>query len=55
MDLRRKDRPKTVIGEYGLKHTEGIEPVENITTRRYSRKAEPREVNAAAPGSEHGY
>jgi hypothetical protein len=27
-----KDRPKTVIDEYGLKHTEGVEPIENITT-----------------------
>jgi YD repeat-containing protein len=27
-----KDRPKTIIDEYGLKHTEGTEPTENITT-----------------------
>jgi hypothetical protein len=34
-----KDRPKVITDEYGLKHTEGVEPVENITTRGYSRKA----------------
>jgi hypothetical protein len=27
-----KDRPKTVAYEYGLTHTEGVEPVENLTT-----------------------
>jgi hypothetical protein len=27
-----KDRPKTVTDEYGLKHTEGTEPTENLTT-----------------------
>jgi hypothetical protein len=29
---------QTVTGDYGLSHTEGVEPVENITTRAYSRK-----------------
>jgi RHS repeat-associated protein len=27
-----ENRPKTLIDEYGLKHTEGTEPTENITT-----------------------
>jgi YD repeat-containing protein len=27
-----KNRPKTLIDEHGLKHTEGTEPTENITT-----------------------